>query len=261
LVRDGTGRCVKHPKKAFRKASNAQATTTQRGYGWSWQKLRIGVLKRDRELCQVCERQGIVALATEVDHIVPKELGGTDDPENLQAICEQCHREKTQIEAAHGSRPVAFFPEWLPAPSVPVTVVCGPPGSGKTTYVAERAKPSELVIDLDVIAAKAFGLPLYHASSEQLMSAVRARNLMLASLRGGHRYSAAWLIVSGERDEHRAFWRAKYGALVVMETPLDECARRVRLDGRRPPEARDRALLAIRQWGEGRVKSLEAPRS
>jgi 5-methylcytosine-specific restriction protein A len=34
----------------------------------------------------------------EVDHITPKAKDGTDDPENLQAICIECHKAKTKAE-------------------------------------------------------------------------------------------------------------------------------------------------------------------
>jgi len=38
-------------------------------------------------------------VAHEVDHIIPKAQGGTDDPGNLRAINRDCHRAKTQKEA------------------------------------------------------------------------------------------------------------------------------------------------------------------
>jgi 5-methylcytosine-specific restriction protein A len=77
-------------------ASSAQ----ERGYGRAWQRLRLAVLKRDRFLCQCarCKANARVRVATEVDHIVPKAQGGTDDMANLQAIASECHRIKTQIE-------------------------------------------------------------------------------------------------------------------------------------------------------------------
>jgi len=37
--------------------------------------------------------------ARQVDHKVPKFEGGTDDDDNLQAICEACHQVKTADEA------------------------------------------------------------------------------------------------------------------------------------------------------------------
>lgn len=39
--------------------------------------------------------------ATEVDHIVPVCLGGTDDRENLRGICRGCHLTKSSLEANH----------------------------------------------------------------------------------------------------------------------------------------------------------------
>jgi 5-methylcytosine-specific restriction enzyme A len=35
-----------------------------------------------------------------VDHITSKAKGGSDDLENLQAICDDCHKAKTADEAA-----------------------------------------------------------------------------------------------------------------------------------------------------------------
>jgi 5-methylcytosine-specific restriction protein A len=35
-----------------------------------------------------------------VDHIRGKASGGSDEMANLQAICDDCHRSKTQAEAA-----------------------------------------------------------------------------------------------------------------------------------------------------------------
>lgn len=97
LVRDGTSRCEKHKAKGWERPVIAP-TTTQRGYGWDWQQLRKQILKRDEGLCQPCEKRGRFTLARDVDHIVSKANGGTDDPSNLQAICLPCHKAKTAAE-------------------------------------------------------------------------------------------------------------------------------------------------------------------
>ena len=76
-------------------------STTERGYGAQWQKLRRDILQRDHGLCQPCKRAGRVTLATEVDHIRNKAQGGKDNPANLQAICRPCHAAKTADESAH----------------------------------------------------------------------------------------------------------------------------------------------------------------
>lgn len=72
----------------------------ERGYGRTWDKLRLTILARDKHLCQVCLKAGRITVATEVDHIKPKAKGGTDDHDNLQSICTDCHTDKTAQEAA-----------------------------------------------------------------------------------------------------------------------------------------------------------------
>ena len=80
-------------------ADPIRGSSSARGYGGAWQKLRRRILERDRGLCRVCARAGRVTLAAEVDHIVNKAAGGTDDERNLQAICRPCHQRKTLSES------------------------------------------------------------------------------------------------------------------------------------------------------------------
>lgn len=85
--------------------------------------------------CWLCLRPDA---ATEKDHVVPYSLGGTDDIANLRPICKRCNtRRGNRVLNGFGSK---------------ITVVIGPPASGKTTYVREHARPDAVVIDLDYIA-------------------------------------------------------------------------------------------------------------
>ena len=60
----------------------------------NWARLRRRVLRRS-ELCHVCRLPG----ADEVDHIVPRSAGGTNDEANLAPIhANPCHRRKTARE-------------------------------------------------------------------------------------------------------------------------------------------------------------------
>lgn len=67
--------------------------------GRPWRRKRDAVLQRDRYLCQPCKRKGMVTPATEVDHIINREAGGTDADANLEAICSTCHKAKTHAES------------------------------------------------------------------------------------------------------------------------------------------------------------------
>lgn len=71
-------------------------STTARGYGYDWQKLRTLILARDGHVCRYCG-----GAATSVDHVVPLVEGGARlDPGNLVACCASCNSRK-------GGRPMA----------------------------------------------------------------------------------------------------------------------------------------------------------
>ena len=51
-------------------------------------------------LCEECERNGRVALAQVVDHIIEIADGGDPvDPSNLQSLCHACHNRKHRVKA------------------------------------------------------------------------------------------------------------------------------------------------------------------
>lgn len=54
-----------------------------------WKDQRIRVLKRDGYTCQYCG-----ADATQVDHVIPRKVGGTHDLDNLVACCAPCNSAK-----------------------------------------------------------------------------------------------------------------------------------------------------------------------
>ena len=97
LVRDGTGRCPKHPKQLWAKKPDAPKRIT----GRKLQRLRAELFARD-PLCAECKRQGRVKLATQRDHILSLEEGGADDDSNVQGLCHDCHDAKSKAERQRG---------------------------------------------------------------------------------------------------------------------------------------------------------------
>jgi 5-methylcytosine-specific restriction protein A len=69
-------------------------------YGGDWPRIRLQVLKRDGYQCQLRYADICVGRASQVDHIVQPEAGGTNDLSNLRAVCVKCHRRRTGQQGA-----------------------------------------------------------------------------------------------------------------------------------------------------------------
>lgn len=232
------------PSKPRIQRAGPKLTTTQRGYGWQWQKLRLLVLA-DEPLCRFCKERGLVVPADEVDHIDGNSFN--NERANLRPLCRACHLQRTAQDQAFGK--MQWRPDWLKPSVVPLVIVCGPPASGKTTYVREHRGTDDLVIDLDVIASELSGQSLHGWDrGKWLTPAIRARNEMLGDIaRQADRWPAAWLIVSEPKAEYRQWWadHIKPKAIMVIEALPDTCMARVRSDPDRP---RDRTYEAISKW-------------
>lgn len=98
--RSQKGYCDEHASKrsGWNRRVDRTGSTTERGYGYAWQKLRKLILQRDKYLCVLCKEQGRLTEATDVDHKLNKAKGGTDDWDNLQSLCGPCHKIKTSTE-------------------------------------------------------------------------------------------------------------------------------------------------------------------
>lgn len=103
LVRDGSGRCDKHPRAAWVKAKPVSRITGRR-----LQAMRAALFRRD-PLCVECRRQGRAVPATQRDHVIPLAEGGLDDETNEQGLCEACHAAKSTLEAQRGRRRTSGF--------------------------------------------------------------------------------------------------------------------------------------------------------
>lgn len=67
-------------------------------------KIRYEILKRDRFTCSYCGAHPPDVLL-EIDHVIPKAAGGSDDPDNLITACWDCNRGKGDRLLDEGGRP------------------------------------------------------------------------------------------------------------------------------------------------------------
>lgn len=58
-------------------------------------KLRFNVFKRDGYKCVICGRSAENGVILEIDHIKPVSKGGDSDISNLQTLCMDCNRGKS----------------------------------------------------------------------------------------------------------------------------------------------------------------------
>lgn len=92
------GRCQKHLVQAWRRRAALQAgrpTAAQRGYSYTWQQTRQRILEAAGYRCSVA---GCAVPATDVDHRIPRNRGGSDDDQNLVPLCHAHHSQKTGRE-------------------------------------------------------------------------------------------------------------------------------------------------------------------
>jgi 5-methylcytosine-specific restriction protein A len=92
LVTDRGGLCARHARERQAAQDAARPNAGARGYGAEWRQRRAAVLARD-PICRACN----VNPSTDVDHIVARAAGGTDELGNLQGLCHRCHSRKTAV--------------------------------------------------------------------------------------------------------------------------------------------------------------------
>lgn len=79
---------VRYPEPA-----NQRLSSTKRGYGYRWQKIRIAFLQQN-PLCVMCQKEEVIKPATVVDHIQPHKGDQALfwDQNNWQPLCNPHHR-------------------------------------------------------------------------------------------------------------------------------------------------------------------------
>ncbi|HHV61139.1 MAG TPA: AAA family ATPase [Firmicutes bacterium] len=249
LVQPPERYCPEHAKEEATRKAEWQRRYDQQArdsrvvefyHSQAWLALRRRALERDAYLCQPCLREHRITPADTVHHIVPIEQDWDRrlDLSNLEAICRACHNR------LHGRGEGV-------SQATQVTLVCGPPGSGKTSYVREHARRGDLILDLDAIFMAISGLPWYDKPEELLPFAAEARDAILRRLERPSNVRRAWVIMSGAKRQERESLRQRLRAKVVMlDVPADECMRRIKQDERRAHQVEEWRGLVERWWRE-----------
>ena len=105
-----------------------------------------------------------------------------------------------------------------------ITVVAGPPCAGKSTYVRERARPGDVIVDLDVLAVALGGAPFEHQLGVWEVAQAARRAAIDVVL--GRLGVDAWIV----HTQPSKYWLRRYGlagaAVVMVDPGRDVCLAR-----------------------------------
>ncbi|MCF6304370.1 MAG: HNH endonuclease [Rhodobacteraceae bacterium] len=247
-----------------------------------WKALRKLVISRDLYTCQhkgcgCFVAQGRKHPRSAVVHHIKPHKGDAYlfyDASNLELVCKHCHDGAIQSSERRGydstvgvdgwpidhkhpqhnkrviGRGLAPLPTSLSQFKIPVVscvLVCGAPGSGKTTYATDRFNSGDIIIDLDDYK-EAVGGVRWDTNYIVTLKAIALRNKALAQLHEME-HGIVWVVLGGRIKRVREAWADALGgaSIVVMPTSMQECVRRVQADSARS-HALPELIPSIKRW-------------
>jgi predicted kinase len=113
-----------------------------------------------------------------------------------------------------------------------ITVITGPPCSGKTTYLREHAKPGDIVIDFDALAV-ALGSTSPHDHDPRLREVTAAAwSAAVDRLTNGYPGARAWIVDSRPTRTRQSAYQQARAKTVRLDASPAELHRRASADGR-----------------------------
>ena len=130
-----------------------------------------------------------------------------------------------------------------------ITVIVGPPGAGKTTWALGQMVRGDLLVDVDYLWRALTAGEMYDKPTELLRFVLAAREGVLDEL---ERDNVKAFIISSRPDvDYRQMMRDRFDSdIVVMETPAEECKRRIAEDKRRGGLSDEMAGIIDSWWSE-----------
>lgn len=98
LAPPGSSYCPTHQAEQDKAYDQARGSPAARGYGARWRRLRAWHLGRNPICVDPYGLHDTQVPAKHVDHIIPKEQGGTDHEDNLRSLCTTCHSRRHALE-------------------------------------------------------------------------------------------------------------------------------------------------------------------
>jgi len=148
------------------------------------------------------------------------------NPDNIQVVCKSCHN------IIHGTMRAR--------PAHTVTLVYGPPLSGKTSYVMSNMQRGDLVVDMDRLYAAVSLMPVYDKPEQLKQNVFGMKDLLIDNIKTRYgKWDSAWIIGGYPVKYQREQLAEQTGASIIYcEATKQECVARLDADaGRRQRKA------------------------
>ena len=126
-----------------------------------------------------------------------------------------------------------------------ITIVCGPPASGKTTYVKNNMQLGDFVVDLDAIRC-AVAYAEKDQQTENLMPTVLSLRDYIYNMIEFRKIETehCWIIACLPKNEDRENLRRRFGAsLICLEVSKTDCIHRAMNDPERTNKERQIEII------------------
>ena len=207
-----------------------------------WRKVSAAYMSSKSYICERCGAPATIChhrIWLNDENVLNPDIALNQD--NLEALCAKCHSKehagKNYYRRDINKNGTRFDESGNLVKDTVVFIVCGAPGSGKSTYVREHKSEGDLVFDLDMICSALIGEPetYYFDHIPVLDLALSIRDITLDHIESRLGYwGRAWFITS---DPDREYWkylaRRLNGDVVEMNVTEEECYRRIDADDRR----------------------------
>jgi HK97 family phage prohead protease len=140
-----------------------------------------------------------------------------------------------------------------------VFVVHGPPASGKTSYVMQNKGENDVVFDFDKVMSALSGLPPHQKNSNLISYCTDIRTLIIEKALRSPKVDKTWIISTNVGDDMKGQLSDIPVEYIHIDTPKEECLKRIEEDPERQPVAEELRQVVERYFETKPDEQRSAP--
>lgn len=154
--------------------------------------------------------------------------------------------------------PKLYWPEIEGSPDVPVVIVCGPPASGKSTYVENNKAPGDIQIDMDQIVTETGGASRTSSRAARI-EALMERNRRLQDAVTHAKTGTIWFVTTCPRPRDRERWSRQLHTtdIRLIKPSIAKCVERINNNPDRKANQYTQMQILYKWWNQYQPSSLD----